>query len=533
MMRAWRLRAFLSVLVWGWLAGIGVTAAVAPDMRHLALSVEIFPEQRAISAVAQLHLNLGTEHRRQTVLQLSNALTVNEVRVDGAKLPFVHEKDRLHLRWPQPRRGLVEVVIRYRGNPPVAKRPPWQGGFVWAETPDRQPWISLACQIEGAGLWLPVSGDFADKIETLELRVTAPKPLFCAANGRLVAVNEEDGGRRTFVWQHNYPIIPHNISLNLADYRVEQRSFPVEPELPVIFYSLKHEPGRGGDGRRYERKRADFFGELEKYLGFMSRRYGPYPWAKEKLAVVHTPYLGMEHQTINAYGNGFRLTDGYDAILFHELAHEWFGNRVTAATPRDLWLQEGITTYITGLYLAEQQGPGAALAFYREQRQMVVASGALYPDQEPSIEAAFHNDIYTKAALLLRTLAMVVGEPKLDRILYRWVNEPTTQRPGGGTSAAFIALTHAESGLELGWFFDAYLRRAALPRLRLRSLKDGLELHWDSTDFVLPIPVRVGGEEGRAILVPMEQGRGFVPGAKLDEVTIDPEGWVLRDEEAL
>ncbi len=527
------MRAFLSLLAWGVLGFVGTVAATPPDMRHLALSVEIFPEQRALSAVAHLHLNLGTEHQPRTTLHLSKALTVKGVTVDGRSLSFVHQNDRLQLRWPKPRRGLVEVVIQYQGKPPAAKRPPWQGGFVWARTPDGKPWISLACQIEGAGLWLPVSGVFSDKIDSLELRVTAPKPLFCAANGRLVAVNEVADERRTFVWQHSYPIIPHNISLNFADYRIEQRSFSVDPELPVIFYSLKREPGRDGDYRRYERKRADFFKELEKYLGFMSRRYGPYPWAKEKLAVVHTPFLGMEHQTINAYGNGFRLTDGYDAILFHELAHEWFGNRVTAATSRDLWLQEGITTYVTGLYLGEQQGPGAALDFYREQRRLVVATQALYPDQEPTTAAAFHNDIYTKAALILRTLAMVVGEPTLDRILYRWVNEPATQRPGGGTSAAFIALTHAESGFELGWFFDTYLRRAALPRLRTRALNDGVELHWDSADFVLPVPVRVGGEDGRIFLVPMEQGRGFVPGVKPADLTIDPESWLLKHDASL
>ncbi|MBO1321732.1 M1 family metallopeptidase [Acanthopleuribacter pedis] len=500
-------------------------------MRRLELDVAVYPKRRAIVATALLHLNLGEHHLARTVLHLTQALKVKSVVADGEKVPFEHRDGLLHLLWPKPRRGLVRVAVTYRGSPPVAQRPPWQGGFVWAKDRKGRPWVSLACQIKGASMWLPVSGDFSDKIDTLELRVNVPKPLFCAANGRLVAVKDEDDGRKTYIWRHQYPIIPHNISINLADYRVEQRGFAALPDVPVILYTLMQRPAAMPDEAVYTRQRNLLFAELEKYVGFLSARYGPYPWQGEKLAVVHTPFLGMEHQTINAYGNGFQFDNGFDEILFHELGHEWFGNRVTAATPRDLWLQEGITTYITGLYLAEQFGPARAASFYEMQRAQVSGEVPLFPATMPTINEAFHNDIYTKAALVLRTLARIIGEPKLDAILYRWVNEPTLQQPGAASTAAFRALVAEETGLELGWFFDHYLRHAALPRLDVTREGSTVTLRWHHPDFNLPVPVQLPDEAGTRVLVPVNRGVGVLQRVPAGEMVVDPDQWLLRHED--
>ena len=79
---------------------------------------------------------------------------------------------------------------------------------------------------------------------------------------------------------------------------------------------------------------------------------GPYPFGDEKMGVVETPHLGMEHQTINAYGNELqdRTADGFDWLLQHEFAHEWFGNQLTNANWDDMWLHEGFGSYMQPLY---------------------------------------------------------------------------------------------------------------------------------------------------------------------------------------
>ena len=77
-------------------------------------------------------------------------------------------------------------------------------------------------------------------------------------------------------------------------------------------------------------------------IDFFERVVGPYPWGPEKLGIAETPHLGMEHQTVNAYGNEFERDDyGFDWLLHHELSHEWFGNLVSASNYADLWIHEG------------------------------------------------------------------------------------------------------------------------------------------------------------------------------------------------
>ena len=101
----------------------------------------------------------------------------------------------------------------------------------------------------------------------------------------------------------------------------------------------------------HEAQAKELFAEFAPMLDFFEQEIGPYPFGDEKMGVVETPHMGMEHQTINAYGNGY-AKDGYgfDWLLQHEFAHEWFGNQVTNANWDDMWLHEGFGTYMQPLY---------------------------------------------------------------------------------------------------------------------------------------------------------------------------------------
>ena len=95
------------------------------------------------------------------------------------------------------------------------------------------------------------------------------------------------------------------------------------------------------------RRRKDLFAEFAPTLDFFESQIGPYPWGDEKLGVVETPHKGMEHQTINAYGNEYaKAPEGFDWLFHHEFAHEYFGNQLTAANWDDYWLHEGYGTYM-------------------------------------------------------------------------------------------------------------------------------------------------------------------------------------------
>ena len=93
------------------------------------------------------------------------------------------------------------------------------------------------------------------------------------------------------------------------------------------------------------------FAEMERTVDFFEATIGPYPFGDEKVGVVETPHLGMEHQTINAYGNAYKAApEGFDWLFQHEFSHEWFGNQLTNADWDDMWLHEGFGTYMQPLY---------------------------------------------------------------------------------------------------------------------------------------------------------------------------------------
>jgi aminopeptidase N len=140
---------------------------------------------------------------------------------------------------------------------------------------------------------------------------------------------------------------------------------------------------------------------------------------KEKIGIVETPHLGMEHQTMNAYGNKFRYTQvggkDFDWLLTHEFGHEWWGNKVTVKDWADYWIHEGICNFGDVLYTRELEGESAYL---RRFQQMALN----FRNQKPIIigkdideETAYHDDIYGKGAFFMHTLRYVIGDSIFSR----------------------------------------------------------------------------------------------------------------------
>jgi len=154
---------------------------------------------------------------------------------------------------------------------------------------------------------------------------------------------------RTYHWHVSNPINVYNVALNIAPYRVieDEMESVAGDVFPIQFYVLPEDYEKG----------LELFEEIKDHLAFYEEYVGPYPFRSDKYGVAQTPHLGMEHQTIIAYGAGFdntsmtRGTDlGFDALHHHELAHEWWGNLVTNADWSDMWLHEGFGSYMQPLY---------------------------------------------------------------------------------------------------------------------------------------------------------------------------------------
>ncbi len=335
----------------------------AYDVTYYDLTVDVSPADSTIQGRVEVHADI-VQPLEWFVLDLDTLLTVESVAVRSANAgwqeqPFERRGGQIWIPFSlmkQPGEH-VRVAIEYGGRPRVAPNPPWEGGVTWERTPSGEPWIATTVQQEGADLWWPVKDHVSDEPDSMAVRVTVPESLVVASNGALQEVEPETEGRETYHWFVSTPINTYNVALNIAPYRVSEDSFEsvTGETFPVKLWVL---PGDVEEGKV-------FFQEMKEHLRFYEDLLGPYPFRADKYGVAQTPHLGMEHQSIIAYGAGFdntAMTDrdwGFDTLHHHELSHEWWGNLVTNADWRDMWLHEGFGTYMQALYAERLNGTEA------------------------------------------------------------------------------------------------------------------------------------------------------------------------------
>ncbi|HTL13755.1 MAG TPA: M1 family metallopeptidase, partial [Thermomonas sp.] len=387
--------------------------------------------------------------------------------------------------------------------------------------------------VEGEGcdlLWPCIDHPMGEPREVLQ-HVTVPTPLVAAGNGIAEGMDERDGWR-TYHWRARNPDT-YAIALNIGPYELLQADYRSRygNVIPLRFWYLA--------GRRA--KAEGLFAEFAPMLDFFEEKIGPYPFAAEKMGVVETPYLGMEHQTINAYGNDYRKAEyGYDWLLQHEFAHEWFGNQLTNRDWDHMWLHEGFGTYMQPLYLQWLRGDMEYMATLMKERAAVVGKYPVVSGRSMTEEGVYDagegpgNDIYYKASLMLHTLRGLVGDDAFFRSIRELVYGTDAPRPGGfqpryADTGDYEAIVARLTGRDYGWFFDVYLRSAALPALE--AVREGgmLDLRWKTEGdrpFPMPVQVRVGD---RVVDVPMTGGRGRIPLPAGASFTLDPHSKVLRD----
>lgn len=504
--------------------------AAATDVLAYELELEVFPQRRALAGVGTTIVR-ALEPVSAVELQLDARFEVPEVTVGGRPAAVDRSGGRLRIALPAPlQRGEeATVAVTYRGKPWVARRAPWDGGIVWSATRDGKPWIATAVQGEGCDLWWPCKDQFQDKPERMSIAITVPAGLAAATNGRLAGIDELADGRRRFRWQVGAPLSDYNVALNIGPFvRIEETYAGVNgASIPLEFWALpEHEA----------KVRTLVAEDLRPQLQWYERTLGPYPWGTEKLGFVSTPHLGMEHQTINAYGNDFRRDDfGFDRLLQHELAHEWFGNLVTHARINDAWIHEGFGAYMQPAYTLDRNGDAAYAHRMYETYLGIANCKPVVQEGDLTSEEVFTGDIYAKGSFALHTLRWLLGDEafwRATRVLLYDTPEPWQLAypiaPRYRSTDDVVRIFSEVAGRDLAWLFDAYLRHADLPRLE-ETRRDGeLVLRWSAPGggpFPMPVVVRVDGVDRR---VEMAEGQSSLQVPTEARVVIDPDMKVLR-----
>lgn len=500
------------------------------------LSIRVMPETKTIDAVAVLDFT-ATAPLGAVVVELDTRLPISSVQVDGREIPsgsWSNPEGRLTIPLDRPRVAgeTVSVRIAYAGAPRVAPNAPWNGGFVWATTADGTPWIATAVQPEGCDLFWPCIDHPLAEPRRVDLQITVPSNLSAPSNGRFMGTIDHGDGWTTWKWSAANPNT-YAIALNIGPYDEVRADYESRfgNVIPMSYWHLRSDDPA---------KVAALFAQFAPMMDFFEATVGPYPFGDEKMGVVATPHLGMEHQTINAYGNAYRLDGkGYDWLLHHELAHEWFGNQMTNRNADDMWLHEGLGTYMQPLYLRWLHGERFMQAELQNQRRGLINRFPVVSGVDRSGDEVYQGnvgpglDLYNKGSLIAHSLRMLIGDEPFFRSLTRLVYGVADPQPGRFTTRysstdEFLAIASEEAGQDLTWFFRGYLYQAALPDLQQTRENGELALEWVTGDggvFPMPLEVEI---DGRRQTVAMTDGRGAIQVPAGAHVLIDPDNKVLR-----
>ena len=375
------------------------------------------------------------------------AFRIERVMVDGAPATYTHRGGKLRVRPAvPPLPGFrFTVVVRYTGAPrPV--RSEW-GTLGWEELSDG---ALVASQPIGAPSWYPCNDHPADKA-SYRIAVTAPSSYTVIANGRLVT-HDVGAGTTKWVYEQPAPTSSYLVTVQVGRYaqtRLTGQSVPQTAAYPA-------------------RLRARFthdFARQPRMMELFEELFGPYPFGEYAVVVVDEELdVPVEAQGLSTFGaNHVDGGRGSERLIAHELAHQWFGNSLTVADWRHIWLNEGFAKYAEWLW-SERCGDGIATA-----ADLAAASHAhlrALPQTlrlgNPGMRKMFDDRLYRRGGLVLHALRCTLGDGPFFAMLKDWAAE---HRHGTVTTSQFIEHANRYSAQRLDGLFTAWLDETTLPPL--------------------------------------------------------------------
>ncbi|MFO7864680.1 MAG: M1 family metallopeptidase [Salinivirgaceae bacterium] len=442
------------------------------DVHYYNLDIVPNTDDKTLKGAVDIHFT-ALEKFRTMQIDLYPELKIHSITFNGDLLEYEREHTAVFVHFPRKiKKGSNNYIsVAYSGKPIEAADAPWDGGVVWQTDSTGHPWVGVTVQQEGGSLWWPCKDLISDKADSALIQITTAGYLNGVANGTLVdEVPLNDSVK--YVWKVTYPIVNYNITFYIGrfahfsiDYGEKYGS-----ELEKLDFYVLHQD--------YHYARLHFL-QTPDVVHFCEKMFGPYPFPRDGYKLVESPYEGMEHQTAIAYGSAFEeYWDGYDYIILHETAHEWWGNAVTATDFADIWLHEGFATYAEYLFYYENTSVSSALNYIvydqgniNNVKPVIGPSGVRFWDCNDS-------DVYNKAGSFLQTLQnQFDNKEDFMQLMQRFF---ANYKYGNVTTTDFES--HFKPQLSyLTPLIDTYLKTAEAPEL----LVDQIRTHIDSvTQFM-------------------------------------------------
>ena len=464
------------------------------DVKKYKVSVEADYQSKSIKGKSTITFD-KTAAQKSNLLQidLQDPMIISAVILNGKEISDFKRDGNVYFInvGKNIKNSANQLELIYSGNPRVAVKAPWDGGWIFAKDEKGRDWMSVAVQGLGASAWFPNKDYLGDEPDNgMELEIIAPKGMVGVGNGRLVSTkNLKD--KTTSTWKVVNPINNYNIIPYIGHYVNFKDTYEGEKgKLDLNYYVLDY---------NLEKAKSQFE-QAKLMLKSFEHWFGPYPFYEDSFKIIEAPHLGMEHQSGIAYGNKFK--NGYlgrdlsgsgwglkwDFIIIHEAGHEWFGNNITEKDVADMWIHEAFTAYSEKLFTESYYGKEAASEYVRGTRGAIQNDipiiGVYGVNQEGS------GDMYYKGANMIHTLRTWMNNDEKFRQLLRGLNKEFYHQTV--TTEQIENYIAKFSGLDLTAFFNQYLRTTKIPVLELKQSGDKIEYRYTNIvdSFAMPLTLK-------------------------------------------
>jgi aminopeptidase N len=434
------------------------------------------------------------EDMSSITFDLANEMVVTSVTKNGISLNFTESgNNELVITLPalQTAGTSATVKINYSGVPPV-------NGFASfaAEMHNNTPVLWTLSEPYGARDWWPCKQDLNDKIESIDVYITAPAIYTSVSNG--LEINQTtSGNNKTTHFHHGYPIPAYLIAIAVTDYQVfTQQAGSAPNTFPIVNYLYPESYAAN----------VTLLAQTPIIMNVFETLFETYPFHNEKYGHAQFGWGGgMEHTTVSFMGAFNR------SLIAHELAHQWFGDKITCGTWQDIWLNEGFAEYLSGLVVENLDGNASFTSWKNSKINSITSqtSGNVYLTETEALDVnrIFSSRLtYNKGSMVVNMLRFKLGDAVFFQGMRNYLADPNL--------AFKYAVTpqlqeHLEivSGQNLTEFFNDWVYKQGYPTYSITGQNWGTgqakitvnqsQSHFSVTYFEMPLPIRFTGSGGQ------------------------------------
>lgn len=500
------------------------------DLKYHRLEFTVDPAVAFISGDITSYFE-AKENLNEVTFELSNNMLVSQVMQRGTPLTFLQNNDdEVVITLPQVQNtGVLDsLTISYSGNP-------ISSGFGSFEQSSHNgdPIIWTLSEPFGAKGWWPCKQDLNDKIDAIDIYVTTPQfnasneEYMLAANG-LEQSQVINGNNKTTHFKHQYPIPAYLIAIAVTNYEIYAHTVANNGNpFDIVNYVYPEHLNSAQASTGITVDIMDLFTNLFEEYPYSSEKYGhaEFGWGG-----------GMEHTTVSFMGSFSR------GLIAHELAHQWFGDKITCGSWQDIWLNEGFATYLAALVIEDFDGEPSFKSWRVDKINNITSQtgGSVYipaPDTT-SVNRIFNSRLsYNKSAMVLHMLRKKLGDATFFQGMKDYLIDPNYAYSYAKTEDFILKMENA-SGEDLGEFFNDWIYGEGYPSYHLEAHRVNpseisIVVNQTQSDnsvsfFEAPLPIRLygtGGEEVDLILDNIANGEEFIVEAafEIGIIVVDPE----------